>query len=335
MKFYTPIKFILKKTLGENLLFHIIRLLKVCFFIRIEKLTKRTLLERLILTKYFSFGYQYYFENLDFQKAYYLRILYALYVYKGLLGGSKIEAQNYLCLMTDLDLLNFTGLENVINETIPPAENLKKLFEFKDFDKKTYDKVLLCGPKTDLSEVNIETYDLLVFNKIPVEEILNSGKDIIICTGNQWFLDNLDNLESLDKKYINLKIYSTTKSTFSYYGKIFDLLPKGFERSSLMNLQRTLLLISSTYRSSSVEVIGYNLFLSEVSKDPWYSSQAISNHDNPKKNIISSVKTHDYILNFNFLKLLITYNNFINISDEIDLNMNYKMLQMKFSKFYA
>ncbi len=335
MKFFIQIKSLLKKTLGEKFIFHIIRLLKACFFIKIERLKKRTPLAQLILSKYFSFGYHYYFENLNFQKAYYLRILYALNIYKGLLEGKKIEAQNYLFLMTDSDLLNFTGLENLIKQTIPPAENLKKLFEFKDFDKKTYDKVLLCGPKTNLSAVNIDAYDLLVFNKIPIEDILNTGKDIIVCTGNQWFLDNLDNLEKLDEKYVNLKIYSTTKSSFSYYGKIFDLLPKGFEQSSLMNLQRTLLLISSTYRSTSIEVVGYNLFLSEISKDPWYSSQAISNYDNPKKNIISSVKTHDYILNFNFLKSLITYNNFINLSDEINLGMNYKMLQMKFSKFYG
>ena len=114
-------------------------------------------------------------------------------------------------------------------------------------------KVAAAGPLSNLELENFNGYDLLVFNKIPADYIIDLNIPIIICTGNLRMKTNYKKISQLVYKHNNISVFSTTKSKITNYSHAFDKLPSLPFKSSLMNFQRTLSHIQGSYKYQIVD----------------------------------------------------------------------------------
>ena len=289
----------------------------------------------LILNQYFLYDYSYHYNKGDFKTAYRSRIknVFLLYGKKNL--NTNNEAKNYISLIDDVEFYKFLEInQKQIYFKNNFNHKMNYYFDSEDIIKITYTKILMVGPLSNLELENFNGYDLLVFNKIPADHIIDLNVPIIICTGNLWMRKNYKRISELVYKHKNISIFSTTKSKKTNYSHTFDKLPSLPFKSSLMNFQRTLCHIQGSYKYQRVDIIGYNFFLSETVKNDWYQNQAISQFTNNKENIIYSTRIHDYFINFIFVKnFLFEHNKFKGEIREI-VNKDYNSICKLLHKFY-
>ena len=123
------------------------------------------------------------------------------------------EAQNYISLVDDTEFYKFLEInQKQIYFKNNFNHKMNYYFDSKNIKKIKYNKILMVGPLSNIELENFNGYDLLVFNKIPSEYIIDLNIPIIICTGNLWMKTNYKKISQLVYKHNNISVFSTTKS---------------------------------------------------------------------------------------------------------------------------
>ena len=240
---------------------------------------------------------------------------------------SKITPKKYLFLSIFFqykDVRDFFGLVKSNSYKKPRFFNLKSTTIY-DFDK-----LLLVGPQVDNEEIIEKDFyknsDAIVQNKITKSSLKSSKKQIYILN-SYWSNRNINILKELKESKKDCIIFTPEETAYSYgYSKYIKNYLKLPFRISAMGLQRTLLILPLIINHNNIDIIGFDLGLSEKPYSETYPS-AFSNDFIKKKNeIAKSYFSHSFIYNYVLTKNLINqYPNTIGLNslkELLDLGLN-------------
>ena len=285
--------------------YSVLNILEIFLYFLILKKRKISL----IGNKFYSIAYNYYYLRTELKLAYKYRIRLTILHEKWGKKAMRKNASNYLDIICGDHIPNFNFSANEI-------EYLKhrKIWNAKIFkknvnkDRETPKSILICGPATELSKIKFKDFDYIVFNKpIELDNLNVESHKVILILNNQWSINKIEEVVGWAKKYYNAKIFSPNKIGLrneNNHG--FQNIPIFPFRSSLMGLQRSIIILLTNFNIETLTLEGFNFSLSERPYQKWYPSLLKQHHGNFAKGFIHTNMIHDFLLNYLFVKKIVS-----------------------------
>jgi len=228
---------------------------------------------------------------------------------------SRVNARMYLSLLSRHGLYKpkFRKFDSVINQ------NLIK----RSTDKKFY----IYGPNAENSpNTKYKDYTLVLSKDI---ELKNSFKEKFLFSNSHTFRSSI----SKDSKLQSLLVNKYDKVMVNC---LHSKLPSNFERakfpigdniSSPMALGRILYNLIHQYGRFTCVIEGFDFYLDNKMYSSYYPYRAGINSTNIEQVICDSLRTHDAVYNFLYVKELCSY---LDINDSISFNQLIKMSGSKY-----
>ena len=262
------------------------------------------MLER-ILNKFYLNQFYKSFSNLNLIKAYQSRYNHFTKVYKITDQNLKERILNYFDVMEgEIDkvlklnastksILDMVGERNIINSN----DSINRIIT---------NKIIYCGPSTDLELIETKNYDFIVFNKpIDLDRLKIPPEKVILILNNQWSIQKKAIVINWFEKYKSSKIFSPNRLRIkNEENNIVNPIKKYPFKISPMGLQRSLIVLLKYYDFTNLVVLGFNFSLVDDPYKKWYPSLIKHNYGSFGKGLLTSNMYHDFLFNFMFVKKL-------------------------------
>lgn len=262
-------------------------------------------LKRRILRKVLENSYKKHFSKFNFKSAYKHRVFLALAYARGYFSTSKLEAKNYLSVISCTDFFQYIELEDCYVKEIL---RIKEVFDFSGKTSKEYvKKILFLGPAASEQELNdFVGFDLVVFNKPPKRKLEVSSSKLLIILNNIY--SKQKSSEILSWKDLNPESRFVSQQDISNViqaDNLFKLIPSFMPFASPMGLQRSLFMLSYCYSFEEIELRGFNFSLNKTPYSEWYPSiMKDENKSNFSEALIKTNLVHDLVFNILLTRLL-------------------------------
>ena len=158
----------------------------------------------------------------------------------------------------------------------------------------------------DLDSLDFSSFDHVVFNK-PIKTNLINPEKIFIVLNNTWGIYKKEYLEKYISEFPRANFISQNKiKNKCTYSEIFDSIPDYPLASGLQGVQRATLLALKLFNVNRIHIEGFNFFLEDNSYNDWYPSLLEQEHSDKLTGIYMGTIRHDYLLNFMFMKDLLS-----------------------------
>lgn len=277
------------------------------------------------INKYKRLEFERLFFQLKLKEAYKSRIEHSIFCIS---NGAQYKAQysNYLCSINDANFFEWLVLSEKSQAFL--AEFTFKKLSYR-IDALQLDKnasVFIGGPKVNFDTQDFSSYNYLIFNKPPPEDVIRdfTEKKVIIFCGPTWLKTKRSLVSYLKKRNKNLIFFSEADDPLAESYEPYNAYPKFPFGACLMNLQRTLIAASHLFSESEFTVSGYDFSIHKNHHNSWYQKRALLTGSN----ILWTLGRHDFLLSLLFTKNFFKNNSNFNgdtvnlLEEEFDVLMN-------------
>jgi hypothetical protein len=174
-------------------------------------------------------------------------------------------------------------------------------------------KALLIGPGADTANLDLTDFDSIIFIKPPKVKINLEGKIIVVILNNFWIKNKVESIYSWMQDYPQTSLVSP-QDMFEIgitEHKAFKSIRNGPNGASPMGLQRALIILTTSFNFSNLELQGFDFSLSEQPYHESYPS-GIKELGVEKDVILWSNSIHDFFYNFYLTKAILKRHKNIN-----------------------
>jgi len=307
----------LEKINNGKLLLYIVNFFSIWFRInklQVEDIEKLGVVRARILKAKFRLGYKVNFINVDLISAYKLRLLHFIAISRGLMIGDRNDARHYLEVINNSEFLNYIKLDSNLLAIMKGYD----VFQLPSIDvtsdcSMSLGKALLIGPGADTANLDLTDFDSIIFIKPPKVKINLEGKIIVVILNNFWIKNKVESIYSWMQDYPQTSLVSP--QDMCEIGitehKAFKSIRNGPNGASPMGLQRALIILTTSFNFSNLELQGFDFSLSEQPYHESYPS-GIKELGVEKDVILWSNLIHDFFYNFYLAKAILKRHKNIN-----------------------